>query len=89
MVTHGVCGVDHMAETEASRPGLTVGAYEAEWEWYGMRAGFLSNETMPDLPGVRDIRASRTAGTCNGTATWLGSLAGRGGRCAKGARFGG
>lgn len=30
MVTHEVCGTGRVVETEASRPGLTPGVYEAE-----------------------------------------------------------
>ena len=67
VVTGGARGLDAMAELEASRAGLEVEVYEAEWDLYGRSAGQRRNARMMALPGVEGLSAFRCAGRSPGT----------------------
>lgn len=68
VVTGGARGLDAMAELEASRAGLEVEVYEAEWDKHpGKSAGHRRNERMILLAGVEGLRAFRASGKSPGT----------------------
>lgn len=67
VVTGGARGLDAIAELEASRAGLEVEVYEADWDRLGKGAGHRRNEEMILLPGVEGIRAFRARGKSPGT----------------------
>jgi len=56
-----------MAEREARKLGLPVEVYPADWDRHGKKAGFLRNEAMLDLEGVRAVLAFRASGRSSGT----------------------
>ncbi len=67
VVSGGARGADRLAAREARKAGLEVEVYPAQWERHGKRAGFLRNEAMLDLEGVRAVVAFRAAGRSTGT----------------------
>lgn len=67
VVTGGARGLDAVAELEASRLGLAIEVFEADWGRFGRSAGFRRNEEMLKLPNVLGVRAFRCRGKSNGT----------------------
>lgn len=67
VVTGGARGLDAIAELEASRAGLEVEVYEADWDRFGRSAGHRRNERMIALPGVEGLSAFRSRGRSPGT----------------------
>lgn len=67
VVTGGARGLDAIAELEASRAGLEVEVYEADWDRFGRSAGFRRNEDMLKLPNVMGVLAFRCRGKSSGT----------------------
>lgn len=67
VVTGGARGLDAVAESEASRLGLAVGVFEADWDAHGKKAGPIRDERVLKLPGVEALYAFRSKGRSPGT----------------------
>lgn len=48
IVSGGARGVDSIAEQYAKDNNIKTRIFEAEWDWFGKRAGFVRNEYIVD-----------------------------------------
>jgi len=66
IISGGARGIDSLAESYAEAKGIPKQIFNAEWDVYGKRAGFLRNEQMgKEADALIAIWDSKSRGTKN------------------------